>query len=83
MKTECLLYISFYSFLPHFLLQCESDSFGEDIEGTETEESSEYDTEDEYADDFIDDSDIDMYPSSTPNSGGILTILLIFLEVIR
>lgn len=65
------------------LLQCESDSLGEDIMGTETEESSEYDSEDGYADGFIDDSDIDMYPSSpVPNSGGILIILLNFLEAI-
>ncbi|TKY71070.1 Peptidyl-prolyl cis-trans isomerase FKBP53 [Spatholobus suberectus] len=51
----------------------EYDSWGEDIEGTETEESSEYDSEDEYADDFIDDSDVDMYPSSpVPNSGVVI-----------
>ncbi|XP_027361694.1 peptidyl-prolyl cis-trans isomerase FKBP53 [Abrus precatorius] len=51
----------------------EYDSLGEDIEGTESEESSEFDSEDEFADDFIDDSDIDMYPSSpVPNSGVVI-----------
>ncbi|KAJ7975569.1 Peptidylprolyl isomerase [Quillaja saponaria] len=51
----------------------ESDSFGEDIAETETDESSEYDTEDEYADGFIDDSDLEMYPSSpVPNSGVVI-----------
>ncbi|KHN34156.1 Peptidyl-prolyl cis-trans isomerase FKBP53 [Glycine soja] len=56
-----------------FLLHCESDSWGEDIEGTESEESSEYDSEDGYADDFIVDSDTDMYPSSPiPNSGVVI-----------
>ncbi|KAL5182061.1 Peptidyl-prolyl cis-trans isomerase FKBP53 [Glycine soja] len=51
----------------------EYDSWGEDIEGTESEESSEYDSEDGYADDFIVDSDTDMYPSSPiPNSGVVI-----------
>ncbi|KAJ1391258.1 Nucleoplasmin core domain superfamily [Sesbania bispinosa] len=51
----------------------ESDSLGEDVVGTDSEESSEYDSEDGYADDFIDDSDIDLYPSSpVPNSGVII-----------
>ncbi|KAL5167939.1 Peptidyl-prolyl cis-trans isomerase FKBP53 [Glycine soja] len=51
----------------------EYDSWGEDIEGTESEESSEYDSEDGYADDFIVDSDTDMYPSSpVPNSGVVI-----------
>ncbi|KAE9596501.1 hypothetical protein Lal_00007276 [Lupinus albus] len=49
----------------------EYDSFGEDVEGTETEESSEYDSEDGY--DFIDGSDVDMYRSSSvPNSGVVI-----------
>ncbi|KAI4351891.1 hypothetical protein L6164_006195 [Bauhinia variegata] len=48
----------------------EYDSFGEDIAETETEGSSDYDSEDEYGDDMLDDSDIDMYPPSpVPNSG--------------
>lgn len=58
-----------------FLWQCKSDSFGED--NSETEGSSEYNTEDEYMDGFIDDSDIDSYPPSPlPNSGGNLFVLL-------
>ncbi|XP_028756455.1 peptidyl-prolyl cis-trans isomerase FKBP53 [Neltuma alba] len=51
----------------------EYDSFGEGIADTETEESSEYNTEDEYADGFIDDSDIESYPPSpVPNSGVVI-----------
>ncbi|KAF7813308.1 peptidyl-prolyl cis-trans isomerase FKBP53 [Senna tora] len=51
----------------------EYDSFGEDIGDSETDESSEYDTEDEYADGFIDDSDADIYPlSRVPNSGVVI-----------
>ncbi|CAL0314542.1 unnamed protein product [Lupinus luteus] len=49
----------------------EYDSFGEDVEGTETEESSEYDSEDGY--DFSDGSDADLYRSSSvPNSGVVI-----------
>ncbi|KAI9070953.1 hypothetical protein K1719_047079 [Acacia pycnantha] len=48
----------------------EYDSFGEDV--SDTEDSSEYNTEDEYADGFIDDSDIDSYPSPVPNSGVVI-----------
>ncbi|XP_019424030.1 PREDICTED: peptidyl-prolyl cis-trans isomerase FKBP53 [Lupinus angustifolius] len=49
----------------------EYDSFGEDVEGTETEESSEYDSEDGF--DFIDGSDVDIYRSSSlPNSGVVI-----------
>lgn len=53
-----------------------SDSYGEDIADTNSDESSEFDSEDGYEDedDFIDDSDLDMYnPSHVPNSGGRLT----------
>ena len=53
-----------------------SDSFGEDIADTNSDDSSEFDSEDGYEDedDFIDDSDLDMYnPSHVPNSGGRLT----------
>ena len=54
--------------------------WGEDIEGTESEESSEYDSEDGYANDFIVDSDTDMYLSlSVSNSGGIFVLLSTFL----
>ncbi|XP_054786429.1 peptidyl-prolyl cis-trans isomerase FKBP53 [Prosopis cineraria] len=55
----------------------EYDSFGEDISDTETGGSSEYNTEDEYADGFIDDSDIDTYPPSpVPNSGVVIEELV-------
>ncbi|XP_038877990.1 peptidyl-prolyl cis-trans isomerase FKBP53 [Benincasa hispida] len=54
----------------------ESDSFGEDIAETDTEDSSEYDTGDEYDDEFIDDDDDDypgMYPTSpVPKSGVVI-----------
>lgn len=50
------------------------DTSGEDIAETETEDSSEFDSEADYDQDFIDDSDIEVYPPSPiPNSGGILT----------
>ncbi|CAJ1926965.1 unnamed protein product [Sphenostylis stenocarpa] len=68
-----ILCVLFFNVFLIFLLHCESDSWGEDIEGTETDESSEYDSEDGYGDDFIVDSDIDMYPSSAvPNSGVVI-----------
>ncbi|XP_030948462.1 peptidyl-prolyl cis-trans isomerase FKBP53-like isoform X1 [Quercus lobata] len=53
----------------------DSDSFGEDIADTNSDESSEFDSEDGYEDedDFIDDSDLDMYnPSHVPNSGVVI-----------
>ncbi|KAK7406020.1 hypothetical protein VNO78_07634 [Psophocarpus tetragonolobus] len=51
----------------------EYDSWGEDIERTETDDSSDFDSEDGYGDDFNVDSDIDMYPSSpVPNSGVVI-----------
>ena len=56
----------------------QSDSFGEDIAETDTEDSSEYDTGDEYDDEFIDDDDDypGMYSTSpVPKSGGNLIIL--------
>jgi len=58
-----------------FQLHCESESWGEDIEGTESDESSDYDSEDGYDDGFIVDSDVDMYPSPVRNSGGIFVVL--------
>lgn len=68
--------VFFFIFFLIFLLRCESDSWGEDIEGTDTTESSEYDSEDEYDNDFIVDSDVDIYQSSpVPNSGGIFILL--------
>lgn len=51
----------------------EIDSDGEDIAETDEDESSTYDTEDEYDDDFIDDSDFEMFPPSpVPNSGVVI-----------
>ncbi|KAL4363241.1 hypothetical protein GQ457_04G012620 [Hibiscus cannabinus] len=52
----------------------ESDSYGEDIAETESEdETSDYDSEDEYGDDFIDDGDLEFYPPShVPNSGVVI-----------
>ncbi|KAK1576004.1 hypothetical protein Q3G72_010051 [Acer saccharum] len=55
----------------HLRDEFDSDSYGEDIEESETE-SSEFDTEDEYDDDFIED-DNDMFPPSpVPNSGVVI-----------
>ncbi|XP_043715713.1 peptidyl-prolyl cis-trans isomerase FKBP53 isoform X2 [Telopea speciosissima] len=55
----------------------DSDSYGEDIDETETEESTDYDTGDEFEDDFIDDSDLEAYPSSpVPNSGVVIEEIL-------
>lgn len=52
------------------------DPFGEDIGGTESDESTDYDSEDEYDDDFSVE-DLDMYPPSpVPNSGGIVLKLI-------
>lgn len=55
-----------------------SDSYGEDIAGTESDESTDYDIEDEYDDDNdFTVEDLDMYPpSSVPNSGGIVLKLI-------
>ncbi|XP_058205232.1 peptidyl-prolyl cis-trans isomerase FKBP53 isoform X3 [Rhododendron vialii] len=56
----------------------ESDSYGEDIAGTESDESTDYDIEDEYDDDnnFIVE-DLDMYPPSpVPNSGVVIEEIL-------
>ncbi|XP_047176032.1 peptidyl-prolyl cis-trans isomerase FKBP53 isoform X1 [Vigna umbellata] len=50
----------------------EYDSWGEDIEGTDTTESSEYDSEDEYDNGFIVDSDVDIYRSSPVRNSGVV-----------
>ncbi|KAE8678314.1 FK506-binding protein 4 [Hibiscus syriacus] len=52
----------------------ESDSYGEDIAETESEdESSDYDSDDKYGGDFIDDDDLEFYPPSpVPNSGVVI-----------
>ncbi|XP_059452794.1 peptidyl-prolyl cis-trans isomerase FKBP53 [Corylus avellana] len=51
----------------------ELDTSGEDIAETETEDSSEFDSEGDYDEDFIDDSDIEVYPPSPiPNSGVVI-----------
>ncbi|KAF8412370.1 hypothetical protein HHK36_000334 [Tetracentron sinense] len=53
------------------------DSYGEDIAETETEDSTDYDTEDEYENDFIDDGDLEVFPSSpVPNSGVVIEEIL-------
>lgn len=50
----------------------ESDSYGEDISGTESDYSSNYDSEEGFGGEFSDD-DVDMYPSSpVPNSGVVI-----------
>ncbi|XP_052187830.1 peptidyl-prolyl cis-trans isomerase FKBP53-like [Diospyros lotus] len=50
-----------------------SDSYEEDIAETETDESSDYDSEDAYEDDFIFDDDMEMYsPSPVRNSGVVI-----------
>ncbi|KAF8380429.1 hypothetical protein HHK36_027915 [Tetracentron sinense] len=55
----------------------DSDSYGEDIAGTETEESNDDDTEDEYEDDFIDDGDLEVFPPSpVPNSAVVIEEVL-------
>lgn len=52
--------------------------------GTDSEESSEYDSENGYDEHFFDDSDMDTYTASpVPNSGGILILHLCFLEAIK
>lgn len=56
-----------------------SDS-GEDISNTETEDSSEFDYDDEYDDDFIDDDEM-FCPSPVPNSGGIVFYLVIYKQL--
>ncbi|KAE8729921.1 Peptidyl-prolyl cis-trans isomerase FKBP15-3 [Hibiscus syriacus] len=55
----------------HLRDEYESDSYGEDIAQTESEDES--DSDDEYSDDFIDDNDREFYPPSpVPNSGVVL-----------
>lgn len=56
----------------------DSDSFGEDIAETDTEErSTDYDSEDDYDEDFIDDGDFQMFPPSrVPNRGVVLEEIL-------
>ncbi|KAL5098734.1 hypothetical protein RYX36_003061 [Vicia faba] len=50
----------------------EYDSMGEDV-GTDSEESSEYDSENGYDEHFFDDSDMDTYTASpVPNSGVVI-----------
>ncbi|KAK4837459.1 hypothetical protein QYF36_005682 [Acer negundo] len=55
----------------HLRDEFDSDSYGEDIEESETE-SSEFDTEDEYDDDFIEHDDDMFPPSPVPNSGVVI-----------
>jgi FK506-binding nuclear protein len=64
-------------YLIELLLQCKSDSLGEDV-GTDSEESSEYDSENGYDDHFFDDSDMEMYTSSPVRNSGGIVILSVF-----
>ena len=49
----------------HLRDEYESDSYGEDITKTKSEdESSDYDSKDEYEDDFINDDDLEFFPTS-------------------
>ncbi|KAK6937966.1 hypothetical protein RJ641_031474 [Dillenia turbinata] len=59
--------------LYYFLDHMQSDSY-EDIEGADTDESTDYDAEeDEYDGDFIDDDDAHLFPPSpVPNSGVVI-----------
>ncbi|GAV62345.1 LOW QUALITY PROTEIN: hypothetical protein CFOL_v3_05869, partial [Cephalotus follicularis] len=59
-----------------YLRDEESDSFGEDIAETETNESSEYDTEDNYDDDFIDDDNDygHMFSPSPIRNNGVVIV---------
>ncbi|XVF09706.1 hypothetical protein REPUB_Repub07fG0118400 [Reevesia pubescens] len=58
----------------HLRDEYESDSYAEDIAETESgDESSDYDSEDEYDDGFIDDDDLEFFPPSpVPNSGVVI-----------
>ncbi|KAJ0043771.1 hypothetical protein Pint_17281 [Pistacia integerrima] len=55
----------------HLRDEYDSDSYGEDIMETDTDESSEFDTGDEYEDDFVDDDDL-FPPSPARNSGVVI-----------
>jgi FK506-binding nuclear protein len=46
--------------------------------GTDSEESSEYDSENGYDDHFFDDSDMEMYTSSPVRNSGGIVILSVF-----
>lgn len=64
----------------NFLYLTWSDSYGEDIMEINTDDSSEFDTGDEYEDDFADDDD-DLFPPSTVrNSGGKLSLKICTLK---
>ncbi|CAK9154516.1 unnamed protein product [Ilex paraguariensis] len=52
-------------------LDDDTDSFGEDIANTETEESTRYSDEDKYEDSFIDDDNPEICPPSPVSSGGV------------
>ncbi|OVA07685.1 Peptidyl-prolyl cis-trans isomerase [Macleaya cordata] len=50
----------------------DSDSYGEDIAESETEQSEDYDTEEEYDDDFIDDDELEMFQSSPRRKSAVV-----------
>ncbi|XP_059651547.1 peptidyl-prolyl cis-trans isomerase FKBP43-like [Cornus florida] len=56
----------------HSNLNDDTDSYGEDIANTETEESNHRSDEDEYDDSFIDDSDAKVIPHSPVSSDGVV-----------
>lgn len=55
------------------------ESYGEDIADTETEKSNDHGEEDDYEDSFIDDGELEVFPSSPVSSdGGIFHTLCVF-----
>ncbi|XP_059624334.1 peptidyl-prolyl cis-trans isomerase FKBP43-like isoform X2 [Cornus florida] len=56
----------------HSNLNDDTDSYGQDIANTETEESNHRSDEDEYDDSFIDDSDPKVFPHSPVSSDGVV-----------
>lgn len=50
----------------------DSESYGEDIADTETEKSNDHGEEDDYEDSFIDDGELEVFPSSPVSSDGVL-----------
>lgn len=53
-------------------LLCQRDSYGEDITEQGSDESVDFDSEEDYDEDFIDDGDVEVFPPSPKtNSGGV------------
>ncbi|KAL6007971.1 hypothetical protein ACLOJK_033476 [Asimina triloba] len=49
----------------------DADSYGVDLSEAETDDSTDYDNEDEYDVDFVDDSDFEIFPSSAQPTSGV------------